>query len=117
MQFKKYNSRSIFNLLIISIVMFLAGCSIKNESISVSKKPIPKQTVNSDFTHSHPSNPCTEALTHSHSYTTKDHQHSYDCESTNEYVKNGHIHPATGKYPKRRHVHPNGANKHTHIKE
>ena len=117
MQLKKYYSVVIFNLICISAVMLLAGCSNKSETNSVDKKPVSTKVVSEKLEHSHPSNPCTDALTHFHSYEKKDHQHSYDCENTNEYVRNGHIHPAIGKYPKRRHVHPNGANKHSHKRE
>ena len=114
MRLKKYHSIFISNLLCISLVMFLSACSNNSEVNNVAKNTNTKKAVSKDLKHVHPSNPCTAALTHSHAYEDKEHQHKYDCENTNEFVKNGHIHPATGKYPKRRHVHPNGANKHSH---
>ena len=117
MQLKKYFSVTLLSSLCISVFLLLTACSNNSEMNSDDKKPVSTKKVIEKLEHSHPSNPCTDAITHSHSYKIKDHQHSYDCENTNEYVKNGHIHSAEGKYPKRRHVHPNGANQHSHNRE
>lgn len=109
----------------LSVTLFMSACSSNNELNSgsnkkhLSNKVIPSSTkVNAkELEHTHTSNPCTEALAHSHPFTEKNHKHSYDCESTNEIISNAHIHPPTEKYKRYRHVHPNGANKHSHHRE
>ncbi len=63
--------------------------------------------------HIHPENACLGARSHSHIGGDKQHEHSYQCESTAKNT-NAHIHPAKGKYPEMRHVHPNGSNQHSH---
>ena len=127
MRVRNYCSKSVFRLLGLSVLVLLSACSnnasddsntskLKSvDGVSIkSKGPSAKDKSNQ---HTHPSNPCTAAVAHSHVFTVKEHEHSYDCESTNEFVNNAHIHPATKKSRKFRHVHPNGASEHSHHKE
>lgn len=125
MRVRNYCSKSVLRLLCLSVLVIVTACSNNN---SKSAKTISnKSTVNAsekskelaakDNQHTHPANPCTDAVAHSHVYTVIEHKHTYDCESTNEFTHNAHIHPATSKTRKFRHVHPNGASKHVHHKE
>lgn len=122
MRTTNFNSISFFIILSLSAALLLNACSSNNEVNSVSTKSTPDKKLTAqkskpaakDSKHIHPSNPCIAALDHIHLYETLDHQHSYDCENTNEFVSNAHIHPATKTTRIYRHVHPNGANKHSH---
>ena len=112
--------------LIISVFIayLLSACTSTNEVKPVKKqqkntaeKQIPsvsKKTSSKPLQHIHPANPCTAAVSHTHSFEQEDHEHSYDCENTNKFIGNAHIHPATKTRKKFRHVHPNGAAKHNH---
>ena len=124
MRVRNYCSKSVFILLCSSVLVIMSACSNNYSKDSnngthksadeVSKKSTQSATSSKDNQHSHPSNPCTAAVSHSHVFTVIEHEHKYDCESTNEFVNNAHIHPATKKSRKIRHVHPNGASKHVH---
>ena len=147
MRVRNYCSRSVRGLLFIMLPMIMTACShhspsatsnhptnssyddsknlsakikVPNQSTiddKVNSKAIEASDDSQDDSHSHPSNPCTDAIAHSHRFTKKEHEHKYDCETTNEYTRNAHIHPATKKTRKFRHVHPNGSAKHVHHKE
>ncbi|MEH6455480.1 MAG: hypothetical protein V7749_04120 [Cocleimonas sp.] len=122
MQISNFNSTSFLIIFSFSAALLLSACSSNNEVNSVTaksssdKKIVVQKTklVAKDLKHTHPSNPCTVALEHSHLYENEIHKHSYDCENTNDFVSNAHVHPATKTVRKYRHVHPNGANKHSH---
>lgn len=117
-----FNSSSQCILFILFVSTLLTACSSSSEVNSLTtnhssdKKASAKLTkpVAKALKHTHESNPCTAALVHSHLYETDNHEHSYDCENTNEFVGNAHVHPAIKGIRKYRHVHPNGANKHSH---
>ena len=117
-------STLVLNTFCVSVILTISACSSNDKGSSVANngsqnkqsKAGLKKVKDKDLKHSHPSNPCTVALAHSHVYENKDHEHKYDCESTNEYISNGHVHEATEKNKRFRHVHPNGANKHSHYR-
>lgn len=108
----------VFMIFSLSVALLLSACSFNNEVNSVSvKSPLGEKLAKpaaKGKKHTHPSNPCTVASEHSHLYENEVHKHSYDCENTNEFVSNAHVHPVTKTTRKYRHVHPNGANKHSH---
>lgn len=124
MRVLNFNSTSYFIIFSFCVGLLLSACSSNSEVNSGSLKNKPDKKVATqiakpaakDLQHVHPSNPCTAAVAHSHLYENEDHQHSYDCENTNKFVSNAHIHPATKVTRKFRHVHPNGASKHSHHK-
>ncbi len=123
MRVRIINLRLALNALYLSVFVFMSACSVsdapKSSSKSVDKKTVPTtvKVTGKELKHSHPSNPCTAALDHSHVFEDIEHQHSYDCENTNKIISNAHVHEATKKTRRFRHVHPNGANKHSHHKE
>jgi hypothetical protein len=118
------NTYSKSKLSIISVFIFLisSGCSTANKTNSTDdlsniKKQIAVialKPASKAIEHSHLSNPCTAELSHSHIFEKAEHKHKYDCENTNEFVNNAHIHPPAKGHRKYRHVHPNGVNKHSH---
>jgi len=116
-----FKSISFFTILGLFMGMLLSGCSTNSEVNSVVKTHKSDKKVATKLAkltpkalqHIHPSNPCTAAIDHSHLYVVEEHKHSYDCENTNEFVSNAHIHPVTKGNRRYRHVHPNGANKHS----
>ena len=115
MQIIPVKSLSIVSLSV-CMSLFLSACSSVAEVSSVKAPSSSSKTSNKALQHIHESNPCTAGVTHSHANNVVGHQHSYDCENTNEFVGNAHIHPATKVSKRTRHVHPNGANKHSHIR-
>lgn len=125
MRVNNYYSISVISLFSFCILVLLSACSNSTNDLSANKKQKSQKEVTvksrkpdaKENQHTHPSNPCTAEVAHSHLYKEKEHEHSYDCENTNKYISNAHIHPATAKNKKFRHVHPNGNNKHTHHKE
>lgn len=127
MRVSNYNLSLAVNALCLVVFLLMSGCSISNDSSSgAAVKSNASKTINgsaktttkeTSFKHSHASNPCTQALEHSHVFNDEDHQHSYDCENTNKFVSNAHVHKATKKTRRFRHVHPNGSNEHSHHKE
>lgn len=117
-------STLLLNAFCVSVFLMMSACSSnafksishhksKNKSVAKSLTK-PHKGKNNSLEHTHPANPCTVALAHSHDYSKKDHEHTYDCENTNDFVSNGHVHEATELNKRFRHVHPNGANKHSH---
>jgi len=122
MRVRIQKSAFLCNALAFGLLMLLGACSSNEKLNSELQKTEKNKTLTkkrikkgkNSLQHIHPSNPCTAAVTHSHSFDNADHQHRYDCENTNEFVSNAHIHPATKKTRQFRHVHPNGAKKHSH---
>ncbi len=119
-------STLVFKTFCVSTFLIISACSSNilkpSQNNDIKDKPTSKllakakKATNDSLKHTHPANPCTVALEHSHVYTLKEHQHTYDCENTNEFVSNAHVHEATELNKRFRHVHPNGANKHSHHK-
>ena len=120
-------STLILNTLCIGAFLLTSACSSISSKIDIKNnsenKVLTKNSVNGNkvndkgLKHAHAPNPCTVALEHSHLYSDIDHQHKYDCESTNDFVSNAHVHEATDLNKRFRHVHPNGANKHSHFRK
>lgn len=102
----------------LNVIILMSACSdFKNlgnqQQIQNKKDTLDKQV----FEHEHPTNPCTEALAHSHKHDvneTKLHEHRYDCENSNPVISNAHIHEPREGVRRYRHIHPNGANEHSH---
>lgn len=119
-----FYSRLYFTILCLFTLISVSACSnhLENSKVVSTHKKDNKSSSSStvpnsnSLPHIHPSNPCTTELSHTHEFQKTDHQHSYDCENTNKFVKNAHIHPATSKNKRMRHVHPNGASIHSHIR-
>lgn len=125
MRVLNFPSKSLLITLSFCLGGLLSACSTSNEVSSKSTNSTSSKKVSSQkakllakgIEHTHPPNPCSAALAHTHLFNVDEssqHEHSYDCEGSNEYVSNAHIHPPAINIRKYRHVHPNGANKHAH---